>query len=284
MLSRFFFHDDGPLNLRVLRIVAALNALWIVLSRPLLPELFSWPQVLWSSVPQATRIRFLMLFPERVEWVLWIALHVALLLLLCGVATRWTALISALLLYHFAPLESVFNGANPYLRGFTITVIALLAIAAATPVMERSWRNRWPIGLVQFVFVTMYFFAGWSKVITSGLDWMSPRNVALVVVGLDQILSFPGGRHGALVVADWPILAAIFGTCGVAFELLFPLALVWRRAAIVLASAAALFHLVNYFALHIHFPELALLLVFVDWHALLPPRTMPACPQSSSTS
>ncbi|HEX8151874.1 MAG TPA: HTTM domain-containing protein [Thermoanaerobaculia bacterium] len=309
MLRRFFFRDDGPLNLRVLRIVVALNALWIVLSRPTLIELFAWPDVLWRTVPQMTRVRFLLLFGPRVEWPLWIALHALLLLVLFNVATRWTALASALLLYHFAPLESIFNGANPYLRGFTITTIALLAIAAAAPVgqtilsvprgkkteenpggqtglsvLQDSWRNRWPVAVVQFVFVTMYFFAGWAKVLTSGMEWISPRNMRLVIVGLDQVLSFPGGEHGALWIARSPLLAAGLGIGGVLFELLFPLALFSRRAAMVLALAAAVFHVANYLALHIHFPELALLLVFVDWHALLPVRTMPGCPQSSVTS
>ena len=261
------------MNVRVLRIVVALNALWIVLSRPALPTIFEWPSAMWNTVPPATRVRFLMLFDVRVEWALWIALPVLLVLVACNVKTRWTALAAALLLYHFAPLESIFNGANPYLRGFTITTIALLLISAAKP------GEQWPVRTVQFLFVTMYFFAGWAKILTSGLEWTTARNIHLVIHGLDQMLAFPGGSHGALGIADTPALAAALGIGGVAFELLFPVALFSRRAAIGLAVAAAIFHVVNYLALHITFPELALLVAFVDWDG-----TMRRCPPKSASS
>ena len=258
------------MNLKVLRVVVALSALWNVLSRPTLPDIFTFPPVMWDSVPLATRIRYLVLFDPRVEWVLWMSVPLVLLLVAFNVRTRWTALAAALLLYHFAAFEKIFTNANPQLRGLTITTIALLLISAAKP------GERWPVPVVQFLFATMYFFAGWAKIVTSGLEWMSARNIRLTVLALDQMLSFPGGAHGPIGLADHPALAAALGIGGIAFELLFPLALFSRRAAIVLALTAAVFHVINYFALHITFPEMALLLVFVDWDG-----TMRECPPSS---
>jgi hypothetical protein len=277
VLAQFFFAEQSRTNLVALRIVASLSALWIVLSRPVLPEILAWPAGIWSTVIPATRFRFLLAFPQPVEWALWAILPVLLLLTAAGVLTRWFALGSALLLYHFAPVESIFNGANPYLRGLTITTLALVIVSAASsPTADEgpSWRNRWPVALVQLLFVTMYFFAGWAKVVTSGFDWVSAANISRVVLGLDQMLDYPGATHGALIVAHTPVLASALGIFGVTFELLFPIAIVSPRARSGFAVAALSFHVINYFALHIHFPEMAMLLVFVNWQAVSGTRTM----------
>ena len=290
LFERTFFEETTPVNAGVMRIVTAANALWIVLSRPNLPDLLLWPDAMWSTVMPQTHWRFLLLWNDRTEWALWLALHAALVLTLFGIATRWSALAAGLLLYHFAPLESIWNGGNPYLRGFTISVIALLTVAASASAGEfrelqrRSWEHRWPVVLIQFVFCSMYFFAGLSKLVTSGLEWMTAENMRLVILGLDQVLSFPGGRSGALFVADRPWLAAAVGVIGIAFELIFPLALFSRRVRIVALAGAVFFHIANYFALHIHFPEMALLVVFIDWQRLHSALTIPAWRQRWSSS
>jgi hypothetical protein len=209
--------------------------------------------------------------------VLWGALHVALAATVCGVATRWAALASGLLLYHLAPLETIIWSGNPYLRGFTIPALGLLIVAASASCGafprrgERdvpSWENRWPLALIQLLFAQIYFFAAWSKLVTSGLAWLSPKNIQNYVLVLDQLFNFPRGTPGGNAILGWPALAAGVALGGMLLDLLFPLVLFSRRARWVLLPAAALFHLANGLVFHIWFQNALLLLLFVDWEAL----------------
>ena len=69
--NRFWFRDESPVNLIAARIILALNALWLVLSRPKLTEILTWPRAFWIHADPYTRSRFLIVFPYRVELVLY---------------------------------------------------------------------------------------------------------------------------------------------------------------------------------------------------------------------
>lgn len=275
--DQLFFAPEGLTNLAVARVLLALAALWIVLSRWDLPSILEFPHGILGAILPERRLRFGLLFGAGTERVLWGALHVALAATLCGVATRWAALASGLLLYHLAPLQTIVWTGNPYLRGLTIPALGLLVVAASASAGSfprrgapdaPSWENRWPIALIQLLFAEIYFFAGWSKLVTSGVAWLSPLNIRNYVLVLDQLFGFQKGTLGGNAIVRWPALAAAVALAGILLEFLFPLVLFSRRARWILLPAAAFFHLANGLVFHIWFQNAPLLLLFVDWDAL----------------
>lgn len=255
-IAAWWFAPEPEINLRVARVLLALTALWVVLSRFDLPSILQLPQPLWDTVSFESRARFLLLLPVAIERVLWIALHVSLLLALFGVKERWSCIASGLLLYHFAPLETIIWTTNPYLRGLTIPCLGLLILGFAQ-------RAGWGLRLTQFILCCIYFFAGYAKLFTSGLEWASPHNIRLYLIGLDDFLGF----HTSLArfIADQPALCRFIGIFGIAFELLFPVILVrrsWRR---VFVPLAVVFHILNSWLFHVFFHDIAILLIFFDF-------------------
>lgn len=275
--ERLWFAPAGPTNLAAARILLALAALWIVLSRRDLPSILEFPHAILGAIPPERRLRFGLLLGAGPERVLWGALHVVLGATLFGVATRWAALASGLLLYHLAPLETIVWTGNPYLRGLTIPALGLLVVAASASAGSfprrgvpdaRSWENRWPLALIQLLFAQIYFFAGWSKLVTSGVAWVSPVNIRNYVLVLDQLFGFQEGTLGGNAIVRWPGFAVAVAIAGILLDLLFPLVLLSRRARWALLPAAALFHVANGLVFHIWFQNAPLLLLFVDWDAL----------------
>lgn len=283
----FWFRPEAPTNLAVARIVIALSALWVVLSRRDLPSLFEYPSSMWRTVPPERRLRFLLVVSPAVERALWITLHLALLLTIVGLLTRWAALLSAILLYHFAPLETIFRTGNPYLLGFTTPCVALIAVAVSQSggaFLRRgrddadwvSWRHRWPVAMCEFLLCWMYFFAGYSKLVTTGLAWLDPRNIRNYILAINQALGMAHRPGLGLWIADHPVLCGFVSVTGLSLELLFPFVLVVRRGRIPLVVAMVIFHLLNFLVFRIAFQSILLLLVFIDWQALVHERRMTA--------
>ena len=127
--STFWYAPASAVNLAAARIVFALHAFWILGSRDL-AALSGVPAVFWMGVPTGDRWRYL-LFPghqqleQGLQWAAFAALGAAAL----GVWPRVACLCAGLLLYHLAPLETIFWTPNPYERGFTISVLALLTLS-----------------------------------------------------------------------------------------------------------------------------------------------------------
>jgi hypothetical protein len=281
--SDFWFRPESPVNLAVARVFLAVSALWVVLSRPDLPSILEFPATMWHWVSPERHIRFLLLFNIGTEKMLWYALHVALVLTLVGVATRWTALAAGLLLYHFAPLESIFRSANPYLLGFTTPCLGLILVAISASGgafrrnrRESSWQNRWPVAAIEFLLCAMYFFAGYSKLFATGLAWVEPRNIRNTILVIDQALGFTARPSLGLWIADHPLLCGMISVGGLIFELIFPLVMVSKIARSVLVPLAFMFHILNAIIFRIYFQSILLLLVFVDWQGLVAKRRMVA--------
>lgn len=271
--TRFWFAPSSRRQLAVTRILVAAVALWIVLSRYDLPSILLFPEVFWNDVLPERRIRFFLLFGVGTERLLWGMLHGALVATLAGIATRWSALVSGLLLYHFGALEAVLWTGNPYLRGYTIPSLALLIIAASASggsfarqheVDEPSWENRWPVGLIQVLFVQIYFFSAWAKMATTGVAWFESSNIRHYILGLDQFL---GLAHAPLnlFIADHPALCSAMAGFGVALDAGFPLVFVSDRLRRLILAAAVFFHIANGIVFHIWFQNAWLLLIFVKW-------------------
>ena len=277
-----FFPAGSALNLAMARIFVAATALWVVLSRDL-PATSGLPQAFWSGVTHPMRWRYL-LFPghESLERVLQGIAIVALILTLVGVWPRICSTIAGLLLYHLAPLETIFWNPNPYLRGLTIPVLALLALCASPcgnalalwrPASQKDeaalpWEYAWPVRFIQMELCFIYLFSGYSKLVDVGLLWLSPEFIRLWLVALGQNLQTQVFHSLGPWLAEHLWLCGAMGAGSLLLELAFPAVLFSRTAKRVLVPAAFLMHVGIMFAFNITILFLPLFVVFVNWAAL----------------
>jgi len=275
--DRFWFEPDSAFNLASVRVIVALHALWIVLSRDFAG--ISGLGDLWAFVPASVRWRYLVFEGHgTLESVLqWVAVA-ALLGAVIGVFPRVCCLLAGLLVYHLAPLETIIWQAQPYARGLTLSPILLVLLAFArsgdaltvVPRPRRgeavadSWHYGWPLKLAFLSVAQIYLVAGYTKLLTSGPAWMSGQNIQrwLLLYNQGDWIAF----HGlGLWIAGHLWLCWLIGIGTVAFELGFVLAVFSRRARRVLVPAAIAFHIIIAFAMNIYVGEAWLLLVFVNW-------------------
>lgn len=276
-----WYRPAAARNLAAARVILAGTALWVVLSRPDLPSLLGFPSEVWAGVWLERKLRFLLVFGPGVERALWTLVHVTLGAAVLGIAPRAACFASGLLLYHFAPLETLIRTGNPYLRGLTIPTLGLLVLSfaprvdaltlwprrrpdAPTPVPEL----RWPLTLVQLLICQVYFFAGYAKLFTSGLGWASAANIRGHLLVLNQLVSAAPAQSAGYAVAQWPLACAAIAWGGLGFELAFPLVLVSALLRRLFLPLAVVFHVLNAWLFGILFQDLPLLLVFVDWDGL----------------
>ena len=275
--DRFWFAPGSPRNLAAVRIVIAIHALWIVLSRDY-GGVSGLPADLWSGVTTLDRVRYAIVPGHpMVEHGLTMLAVVALLAVALGVATRVSCLGAALLLYHLAPFETILWTTSPYERGLEIAVLSLVVLAVAPcadvwSVTARHqsqrdvpWEYNWPLLLIQLFVAQVYLFSGWSKLFRVGWGWVSAENLRhwlLLFTQEDQIAVFHGlGRW----LAAHPALCLLVAIGSLMLDLTFIVVLFWKRARKVYVPLAAMFHLGILFSMNIAFLNLPQLLVFVDW-------------------
>src|ERR1700736_4639992 len=280
--ERVFFAPEGALDLAAARVLFSVHALWVLLSRDL-PATSSLPPEFWTYVSQGERWRFL-IFPghPQLEYALQ---YVALLTLIgaaIGVMPRLCCFVSALLLYHLAPLETIFWSASPYQRGFTVDVLALFTLSLSpcgdalrigkTGLKELSSVYCWPLRLAQVYLVHTYFFSGYAKLYRVGVSWMSPENLRswfLLFSQEDQVMRLgPVFNTVGPWIADHWWLCLMAGVYGVLVNLLFVSTLFSIRARWFFIPDAVFFHIVVFLTLNIFWLNLPQLLVFVNWQWL----------------
>ena len=240
-------HPETAADLAAARVVLALQALWILLSRDI-PALSALPAEFWTDVPPSARWRYL----------IWEG-HAGLERAVRGGGDRRAGGRAAgrararllrgrpgLLLYHLAPLETLFFTPSPWAKGLTI--------AGAGPDRARRLalrRGAGPApraagGAARGVGVRLgpapgcssssrqpYLFSGWAKLLNAGLGLglggQHPRLAAAVQPGR------PARRLHARRVCGSPTArrcALLMGAAALAFDLLL-------RPGRVLAALAA---------------------------------------------
>jgi hypothetical protein len=261
--ERFWFRPSSRRGLDVARVLVAANALWILLSRPDLPDLAAWPAPFWVG-SRLLRVRYAAVFPAGVERVLYWIACAALVAVIANVATRASALIAGLLLYHFAPFENLLSShVGPYFNGLTLPVLALLVFGFAAPEARPSAENRWPFALIQLLFSFTYLLAGAAKLRTSGLLWMSASNFRGTVEVFNAFE--PAERPLAAFLIAHPMLCTAIAIATVVVELSIIAVLLRPRLAYVVVPLLLLGHVGIYLTLGVIFLNAPLVLLLFDW-------------------
>jgi len=268
--ERVWFAPAHPLCLVAARVVLAAQALWILLSRPDLPEMTRWPRAFFRLAPPLLppRFGFGLGLPVPGEWVLFALLHLALLAALLGWRARASCLTAGLLLYHFAPMEEAVAGLpHTAFGGLTVPVLGLCILAFAE---APSWRGgpaadyRWPFALIQLLFALGYFFPTLAKLRFAGPLWFTGENIRYYALGNFTITGAPL----AVALAARPLWCRAVALGTLLLEVGAPLVVVSPRFALLFVPAALLFHTGIVLTIGYFFPSLPLLLLLVDWDAL----------------
>jgi hypothetical protein len=281
--ERVFFAPEWALNLAAARVLFSVHALWVLLSRDL-PATSSLPPEFWTYVLQGERWRFL-IFPghPQLEYSLQYVAILTLIGAAVGFMPRLCCFVSALLLYHLAPLETIYWTASPYQRGFTIDVLALFTLSLAPcgdalrigKISPKALSSAycWSLRLTQVYLVHTYFFSGYAKLYRVGVSWMSPENLRswfLLFSQQDQVMRVgPVFNTVGPWIADHWWLCAIAGVYGVVVNLLFVSTLFSSRARWFFIPDAVFFHILVFLTLNIFWLNLPQLLVFVNWQWLV---------------
>jgi hypothetical protein len=266
--DRFWFHPASPLGFVATRTVLAATSLWLLFSRPDLPEVLTWPAVLWRGVRPMTRVRFLIFdVPFAIEQTLWLFLFVSLFAALFGLAPRVACAVSSLLLYHFASLETIlYQRLGPYFNGLTLPVLAFAALAVVRhPRLpdDASADARWPVALIQILLSFNYTFSAFAKVQSAGFGWVSGRNLHDGII--ISLTSEPTPRLFArfLLEHDWICAAMI--TIAFITDSFFFLVPFSRRLRNILVPAAIFGHAGIAMSVGIVFLSTPYLLIYLDW-------------------
>lgn len=270
---------EAPVNLAAARIILALQALWILLSRDL-PALSALPREFWAAVPESARWRYLIWEGHPgLERGLEAMAIAALAGALAGIAPRACCAAAGLLLYHLSPLETLFYTPSPWAKGLTGPVLGLLVVSLApcgdalAPRASRGrpregWEYGWALRLTRLFVAQAYLFSGWSKLVHAGPAWAGAENMRAWLLLSNQDDQLAVFREPGLWIADRPALALAMGAAGLAFDLAFVAAVFSRRARAALVPAAALFHAGILVTQNYAFLSAPLLLLFVDWDAI----------------
>jgi len=259
--NRFWFRAEPRANFIAARIIVALTSLWLVLSRPQLPELLTWPDAFWLHANGWLRARFLIGgLPYAIELALYIVLMVALLLTALGRFTAASAFTAAILLYHFAAFEDIISSSSgPFFRGFTACISCLFVIAFSQHDDDDS---RWPLALMRLLVAFTYLLSGISKLRLVGWRWATAANFEGIVAAMVLPDVRPPWSNWFL---GHPLLCWLGALSGFAMDFLFISAVFSKRAARVVVPLTFIAHVVVVKVLGVVYLAAPLLLLFVNW-------------------
>lgn len=267
----FWFRPEPALNLLAARAIVCAQALWILLSRPDLPQIVAWPRAFWVGVDRAVAARFLLFgLPVGAERLLYFVLIAGLAAGIFGLFSRAAGIGMAVLLYHFAAFEDIFSSqGGPFFRGLGVPVVALLLLAVAQRPRAgapASAEYRWPLASIQVLLALTYLSSGITKLRAIGPGWFSGRNFQGLVLGMILPEVAPAWARR---VAENPAWCQAGAAAAFVLDFLLVIAAFSPRAARFAVPALAGGHLLIIPILGVVYLALPLLLVFVDWDGLL---------------
>ncbi len=178
-----------------------------------------------------------------------VAFRASLVLAAVGLFTRPATVAACLLGTYLFGLPHNF-GHTYHFDALLVFVLAIMACARAGDGCSLDARRRggtpeagpeytWPVRLVWVAMSLVFFGAGVSKLRHGGLEWILSDNLAIVLTKAHYHVSDanPIGPWG-LWIASSPLASQLLAMVSLSTEVLFPLALVSRRARAVLVPAA----------------------------------------------
>jgi hypothetical protein len=205
------------------------------------------------------------------------AMVLSLLLSTVGVLTGIATKTSFLLVLFYQGLLRSFGHFNHD----EMLAVYYLAVLAVTPCgdafsldagLRKKKRERpsfayaYPILLMQLLMAWSYFSSALIKLRVAGLNYLSVDNLPVLAIShsLDNL------HDTDFKLAFWLPQVRSFLPFAVslvlAWELIFPLAVFWRRVRWWILGFGIVFHLATLFLMNIFFPHhLAMYLIFVDW-------------------
>jgi hypothetical protein len=285
---RWWFAPQSPVNLAVCRILfyGMLLALY-------LPADYAG----WSLVPPALTspiwiFRTLHLLPAPTDAVLVPLKYLWLTALALSCAGLFTRLATAIAF----PLTLYLIGL-PYNFGKVQHATAVIVFAALILALSRcgdalsidAWRRgrgqrrrervgpsaeyRWPVRMVWLLMAVVFFTAGATKLRRGGLEWVTSRTFASILIAKHYDPDPPIVRWG-LLIAQAPALSLALAAGSVLLELSMPLALFSRRARALLPGLLFLMQLGIGLLMNVWFLQFVLVYVFwMPWERMIAKRT-----------
>lgn len=210
------------------------------------------------------------------------ALVITLVLSTAGFLTTISTKTSLLLMLFYQGLLRSFGHFNhdEMLPLYCMVVLAFTPCGDAFSVDNRVAKERktrsafayaYPILLMQLLLAWTYFSSALIKLRVAGLKYLSEDNFPVLAIfhSLDN-LHDTGFRLAFSLPHVRAYLPFVVGLVLI-WELLFPLAIFWRRVRWCFLGLGLAFHISTLFTMNIFFPHhLVIYLIFVDWDAKFP--------------
>jgi hypothetical protein len=132
-----------------------------------------------------------------------------------------------------------------------------------------KWAYGWPINTALVVVAGAYFFAGFAKLVNSGVAWVTSGNLRWVLYIASDSRAHP--NPAALFVADRPWLAHLIAASSLLLELTFLVILFSKRARPFYVVGAIGFHIGIWLTIGLDYWAQAatVAIVLIDWPAVL---------------
>lgn len=217
----------------------------------------------------------LLLTPRGMSWLKWM-MALSLLFSAVGYLTTWTTKSSALLVLFYEGLLRSFGHFNhdEMLGVYCLIVLAFAPCGDGSSVdaLARRKANKselaygYPILLMQLLVAWSYFSSALIKLRVAGLGYFGKDNLpALAILHSLDNLHDTHFRFAFSLPALRDYLPAVV-VLVVLWELLFPVAVFWKRVRWPILTIGVVFHLSTLFLMNIFFPfHLAMYSVFVNW-------------------
>jgi hypothetical protein len=276
--KQYFSEPDSAFNLAVFRGTVFAALLWLVLrDRDLITTFSAMPDELrYPPLGSGWIVRHLRFDPATTSGLLMI-LMAACVTGLVGLFSRTSALVAGVLGIFVLGIPQCFGKVNHY--HFLIWMALLLSASRCGDALalDTLWRRRGPpdrsavygapLRFAWLLIAIMYFFPGFWKLYVSGFDWAFSDNLTNTL--REKWLEL--GDWQPLVRADLvPPLCWAMALTTIAFELAFPILVLFRPTRLAAACVALAFHTGTLLLMNINYAILQLMYVsFIDWDGLL---------------
>jgi HTTM domain len=282
---RYWFRPASPLALAGFR-VAFFAALLFCFGTNDFAAFGEVSPELWSPIRPFHILGLGLLRPESLLWV-GRGFVLALVLSCIGLATRVSIIAALALGFYLLGLQHCFGKQWHREATIMLTVAVLAASRAGDALSVDAWlaarsrprpapsgEYRWPIRAGRLAVALMFWSAGYAKLESSGLRWISAENLRRHIVDIryNTAQHWDGVGQLGMIVAKHRLILLALSVSTIVIEIGYPAALFSRRAAMVLVPSSLLLLVGFELGLGISFSELGLVsvLLWMPWDRLRP--------------